>query len=53
MWDDFKDHSCPEGKIFCQSQYYMDVDILPGVLTPVGQPLDKATNKVFKGFYLD
>ena len=50
LWDNFKAHSCPEVKRFCQSQDNLDVDIFPVWLKPVGQPLYNAINKVFKGF---
>lgn len=53
LWDDFKSHSCPEVKSFCQSFDFLDVLILPGGLTPEGQPLDKVINKVFKGYFRD
>ena len=53
LWDDFKAHSCPEVKIFFLSQDNLDIEILPGGLTPVVQPLDKVINKVFKGFFRD
>jgi hypothetical protein len=53
MFDDFKGHSTDEVKTYCQSIPSLDVLILPGGLTPVGQPLDKAINKVFKGYFKD
>ena len=53
LWDEFKAHSCPEVKSYCQSHDFLDVDIIPGGLTPVGQPLDKVINKVFKGYFRD
>ena len=53
LWDDFKSHSTAEVKDFCQSLPFLSVDILPGGLTPCGQPLDKVINKVFKGYFRD
>ena len=46
LWDDFKSHSCPPVKEYCQAKEYLNVLILGGGLTPVGQPLDKVINKV-------
>ncbi len=51
--DDFKSHSTAEVKDFCQSLPFLSVDILPGGLTPCGQPLDKVINNVFKGCFRD
>jgi hypothetical protein len=53
LWDDFKAHSKQEVKDYCKSLSYLDVEILPGGLTPCGQPLDKVINKVFKGHFRD
>ena len=36
-----------------QTQEYLKVQILGGGLTPLGQPLDKVINKVWKGNYRD
>ena len=32
---------------------FLDIEILPGGFTPVGQPLDKVINKVFKGHFCE
>jgi hypothetical protein len=53
LWDDFAAHSAADVKEFCQSLSFLGVDILPGGLTPVGQPLDKVINKGFKGYFRD
>ena len=53
LWDDFKSYSTAEVKDFCLSLPCLSVDILPGGLTPCGQPLDKVINKVFKGYFRD
>src|SRR5210317_299623 len=53
LWDDFKSHSTAQVKTFCESLDFLSVDILPGGLTPCGQPLDKVINKVFKGYFRD
>ena len=53
LWDEFKAHSCPEVKTYCQSHDFLDVNIIPGGLTPVAQPLDKVINKVLKGYFRD
>ena len=53
LWDEFRAHSCPAVKSYCQSFDFLDVLILPGGLTPEGQPLDKVINKVFKGYFRD
>ena len=51
LWDDFKSHSCPPGKQFCKSHGFIDVEIMGGGLTPEGQPLKKAINKVFNDYF--
>ena len=53
LWDDFKSHSTPAVKDYCLSLPFLSVDILPGGLTPCGQPLDKVIKKVFKGYFRD
>ncbi len=53
LMDQFKAHSHAGVKANCQSKDWLDVIILPGGLTPVGQPLDKVINKVFKGHFRD
>ena len=40
-------------KSFFKSHNYLDVYIMGGGLTPQGKPLDKAINKVFKGYLRD
>ena len=50
LWDNFNDHSCPPVKQFCKSHDFLDVEIMGGGLTPQGQPLEKAVNKVFNGY---
>ena len=53
LWDDFKAHSCPPVKEFCKSLNFLDVEIIGDGLTSEGQPLYKAINKVFKGYFCD
>ena len=50
IWYDFKAHSFPPVKELLRSHNFLDIEIMGGGLTPEGQPLDKATNKVFKGY---
>ena len=51
IWYGFKAHSFPPVKDFLRYHNFLDIDIMGGRLTPEGQPLDKAINKVFKGYF--
>ena len=53
LWDQFKSHLAPVVKEYCKQLEFLKVIISPGGLTPVGQPLDKAINKVFKSHFWD
>jgi len=51
LWDEFRRHSAAIVKDFCNSRPFFFPEIIPGGLTPVAQPLDKAINKVFKAHF--
>ena len=57
LCDDFKGHSSAECKGFnlgnLERRKNLRWKIMKGGLTPVGQPLDKVVNKVFKGHLRD
>ena len=53
LWDDFRGHHATPDKSICTSLLFLDVEIIPGGLTPVSQPLDKVINKDFKAHYRD
>ena len=50
---EFKAHRCPPVKEFCKSLNFLDVEIIGDGLTSECQPLYKAINKVFKGYFCD
>ena len=57
LCDDFKGHSADVTKNFTtgdeEREKMLHWSIMKGGLTPVGQPLDKVVNKVFKGYLRD
>ena len=53
LCNDFREHSTKDVKEFTTSLDFLCWKIMAGGITPVGQPLDKLVNKVFKGYFHD
>ena len=51
LCDDFIGHSAKQVKAFTTNLGFLSWQIMAGGITPVGQPLDKLVNKVFKGYF--